>query len=235
MAGLMRIACRMCRILLLLVLLLPLATAVYAEASLPAVSSKAEYVVKRSGSPIGTLKIDFKIDGNSMVATSHYSVNVKLMAIVLYRYDKRMNEEYEGGRLIAYETDIDDNGTKSQVRVTRNTDALAIVHPKGTLSAPLNLLPSTYWPQATVKQTRMIDSSDGVLISVKTVEAVTEDLSIDGRTISAKRYVMSGDAVRELWYDAKSGIWLKMKFEGSDGSTIEIERDWPPTWKRDLL
>lgn len=81
----------------------------------------------------------------------------------------------------------------------------------------------------------MIDSSDGVLISVKTVEAATEDLSIDGRTISAKRYVMSGDAVRELWYDAKSGIWLKMKFEGSDGSTIEIERDWPPTWKRDLL
>ena len=234
MAGLMRSARRMFLILLLPVLLLPLATPVYAAAS-PTLSSKAEYVVKRSGSPIGTLKIDFKIDGNSMVATSHYSVNIKLMAIVLYRYDKRMNEEYEGGRLIAYEADIDDNGTKSQVRVTRNTDALAIVHPKGTLSAPLNLLPSTYWPQATVKQTQMIDSSDGVLISVKTVEAATEDLSIDGRTISAKRYVMSGDAVRELWYDAKSGIWLKMKFEGSDGSTIEIERDWPPTWKRDLL
>ena len=234
MAGVMRIACRMCRILLLPVLLLPLATPVDAAAS-PTLSTKAEYVVKRSGSPIGTLKIDFKIDGNSMVATSHYSVNIKLMAIVLYRYDKHMVEEYEDGRLIAYETDIDDNGTKSQVRVTRNTDALAIVHPKGTLSAPLNLLPSTYWPPATVKQTRMIDSSDGVLINVKTVEAATEDLSIDGRTTSAKRYVMSGDAVRELWYDAKSGDWLKMKFEGSDGSTIEIERDWPPVWKRDLL
>jgi hypothetical protein len=235
MAGLMRTACRMYRILLLPVLLLPLATPVYAATSLPAVSSKAEYVVKRSGSPIGTLKIDFKVDGNGMVATSDYSIKIKLMAIVLYRYDKHMVEEYEDGRLIAYQTDIDDNGTKSQVRVARNPDALSIVHPKGSLSAPLNLLPSTYWPPATVKQTRMIDSSDGVLINVKTVEAATEDLTIDGRTIGAKRYVMSGDAVRELWYDAKSGAWLKMKFEGSDGSTIEIERDWPPVWKRDLL
>ncbi|MGZ0247511.1 MAG: hypothetical protein ACKVH1_16385, partial [Alphaproteobacteria bacterium] len=79
MAGLMRSARRMFLILLLPVLLLPLATPVYAAAS-PTLSTKAEYVVKRSGSPIGTLKIDFKIDGNSMVATSHYSVNVKLMA-----------------------------------------------------------------------------------------------------------------------------------------------------------
>lgn len=107
----MRSARRKFLILLLPVLLLPLATPVYAAAS-TTLSSKAEHVVKRNGSPIGTLKIDFNIDGNSMVATSHYSVKVELMAIVLYRYHKRMTEEYEGGRLIAYEADIDDYGTK---------------------------------------------------------------------------------------------------------------------------
>ena len=62
-----------------------------------------------------------------------------------------------------------------------------------------------------------------------------EPLTIDERTLSTKRYAMSGDAERDLWYDAGTGAWLKMKMTGSDGSVIEIERDWPPVWKRDLL
>lgn len=220
---------------LALPVLLAIAAPVYAAAPLPVESGKAEYVVKRSGSPIGTLKINFKRDGNRLVATSDYSIKVKLLAIVLYRYDKRMVETYENERLIAYETDIDDNGTKLQVRVTRKTDALSIIHPKGTLTAPFGLYPSTYWPPATIEQTQMIDSSDGILMNVQTVAAGAEDVTIDGRTVSAKRYRMSGDAVRDLWYDAETGAWLKMKFKGSDDSIIEIERDWPPVWKRDLL
>lgn len=223
------------RPLRLLPVLLMLTGPAHSAAPLPAESGTSEYVVKRNGNPIGTLKIDFARDGNRLVATSEYSIKVKLMAIVLYRYDKRMVETYEDERLVAYETDIDDNGTKSQVRVTRDGDSLSIVHPKGTLTTPLGVFPSTYWPPATVAQTQMIDSSDGILLNVKTVEAATEDLTVDGRTMSAKRYEMSGDAVRQLWYDAKTGAWLKMKLEGSDGSVIEIERDWAPVWKSGLL
>lgn len=219
----------------LLAALLMLAAPAPTAASMQMETGTAEYVVKRNGNPIGTLKIDFKRDGKSLVATSDYSIKVKLMAIVLYRYDKRMVERYEDGRLVAYETDIDDNGTKSQVRVRRDGEALSIVHPKGSLTAPLGMFPSTYWPPRTIDQTQMIDSSEGVLLNVKTVEVAAEELAIDGRTIGAKRYEMSGDAERQLWYDAKTGAWLKMKLEGSDGSTIEIERDWAPVWKRGLL
>lgn len=231
---LIQTACRICRALVIPVSL-AIAVPAYAAAPLPSESGRAEYVVKRNGSPIGTLKIDFKRDGNRLVATSDYSIKVKLLAIVLYRYDKRMIETYEDERLIAYQTDIDDNGTKSQVRVARKEDTLSIVNPKGTLTAPLGVFPSTYWPPATIEQTQMIDSSDGVLMTVKTEAAQTENLTIDGRTVSAKHYKMVGDAVRDLWYDAKTGAWLKMKFKGSDDSLIEIERDWAPVWKRDLL
>lgn len=220
---------------LILPVLLAFAVTAHAAAPLPAESGTANYVVKRNGNPIGTLRIDFKRDGKRLVATSDYSIKVKLMAIVLYRYHKHMVETYEDGRLVAYAADIDDNGSKSQVRVTRTDDALAIVHPKGTLTAPLGLYPSTYWPPATVEQTRLIDSSDGVLMNVRTSGAAMEPLTIDERTLSTKRYAMSGDAERDLWYDAGTGAWLKMKMTGSDGSVIEIERDWPPVWKRDLL
>jgi hypothetical protein len=206
----------------------------FAETPMPA-DGLHEYVIKRNGEPIGTLKIDFRRDGRRLVAKSNYSIKIKLLSIVLYRYDKVMTETYQDGTLIAYETGIDDNGTKSEVRVSRSPDGLAIVHPKGRLSVALGLLPSTYWPTATVNQTRLIDSSDGVLVSVKTSEPTTENLDIDGRGVTAKRYTMSGDLKRELWYDANDGTWLKLKMKASDGSTLEFERDWPPVWKRDLL
>lgn len=210
------------------------AFAVPVQAEMPA-TGKRNYVVKRDGSPIGTLKISFARDGDRLVATSNYSIKIKLLAIVLYRYDKRMVETYEIGRLVAYQTDIDDNGTKSQVSVTRDGENLAIVHPKGELTAPVGIYPSTYWPTATPGLTQMIDSSDGILLNVKIAETATEDLAIDGRTVKTKRYTMSGDLEREIWYTADTGAWLKLKMSASDNSTIEIERDWAPVWKRDLL
>lgn len=205
-----------------------------AQAQLPG-SGNSAYVVKRDGEPIGTLNITFERDGERLVATSDYSIKVKLLAIVLYRYDKHMVETYENGRLVAYLTDIDDNGKKSQVRVTRAGDELTIVHPAGSLTAPAGLFPSTYWPSQTPRLTRMIDSSDGILLNVKTSATGAEDLVIDGRTVKTKRYEMSGDLTRTLWYDADTGEWLKLRMKASDNSTIEIERDWPPVWKRDLL
>ena len=186
------------------------------------------YIVKRNGDPIGTLKIDIKRDGERLTAVSDYSIKVKLLAIVLYRYDKRMAETYENGRLISYETEIDDNGTKSQVTVRRDGDTLAITHPQGQLTAQGNLIPSTYWPPSTVGQSQLIDSSDGMLVNVVLSAPVVEDLAIDDRTVKSKRYEMSGDLKRTLWYDASTGAWLKMKLTASDDSTIEIERDWPP-------
>jgi hypothetical protein len=154
---------------------------------------------------------------------------------VLYRYHKEMLETYDDGRLVSYETEIDDNGTKSAVRVTRDGGKLSVTHPKGTLSLPGNLLLSTYWPPATVRQTELVDSSEGVLLGVKVSAPVAEDLEIDDRTVKTKRYEMTGDLKRTLWYDAKSGKWLKMRMTARDDSIVEIERDWPPVWKPGLL
>ncbi|MGB0629574.1 MAG: DUF6134 family protein [Alphaproteobacteria bacterium] len=220
--------------LFFLAFLLLLPSAAHAADPVPA-NGLSHYIVKRNGDPIGTLKIQIRRDGDRLTATSDYSIKVKLLAIVLYRYDKRMVETYKGGKLASYETDIDDNGTKSRVTVKLVGDQLAITHPKGELTAPGDLLLSTYWPPATVRQTRMIDSSDGVLVSVKISEPAATDLDIDGRTMKASRYEMTGDLKRTLWYDAATGAWLKMKLIASDDSVIEIERDWPPVWKRPLL
>mgnify|MGYP000439326985 CR=1 FL=1 len=213
-----------------LVLILP--PAVHAQT---APDGKVDYVVKRNGEKIGALKMEFRQEGNRLVVTSDYGIQIRLMSIVLYRYDKRMTETYEDGRLVGYAAKIDDNGGKSSVSAVPDGDGLTIMHRAGTVNAPPGLYPSTYWPPETVNQTRLIDSSDGVLVDVKTEPVAEENLKVDGRTLKAKRYRMTGDLERDLWYAADGGEWLKMRMKASDGSVIEIERDWPPVWKRGLL
>lgn len=205
-----------------------------AAAQMPA-EPETVYLVKRDREVIGALKMNVTKDGARHTVVSDYSIEVKLMSIVLYRYTKRMEEIFEGGRLVGYSAKIDDNGTPSAVNAVRTGDALAVTHPKGTLTVPLGVLASTYWPKDTPKQTQLLDSSDGVILNVKTSAPVPAEITLDGRTVKALRYAMTGDLERELWYDAATGDWLKMQMKASDGSTIQILRDWPPYWKRGLL
>lgn len=198
-------------------------------------SGEVSYVVKRNGEPIGALNMTFTREGNRLQVESDYGIEIRLLSIVLYRYQKRMSETYEDGRLVAYETTIDDNGTKSSVSVARDGGLLSIAHPEGSLTAPAGLLVTTYWAKTTVEQTQMIDSSDGVLVDVQVSAPVPEEITVDGRTLQAERYRMTGDLQRDLWYAAEDGEWLRMRMTASDGSTIEISRDWPPVWKRGLL
>ncbi len=205
-----------------------------AAAQMPA-EPETVYLVKRDREVIGTLKMNVTKDGAKHTVVSDYAIEVKLMSIVLYRYTKRMEEIFEGGRLVGYAAKIDDNGTPSEVTAVRTGDALAVTHPKGTLTVPLGVLASTYWPKDTPKRTQFLDSSDGVLLNVKITGPEPEEITLDGRTVKALRYVMTGDLERTLWYDAATGDWLRMQMTASDGSTVQILRDWPPYWKRGLL
>lgn len=193
------------------------------------------YLVKRNNEPIGTLKLNIKRDGMRLVATIDYLIEIRVMSLVFYRYTKKSREVFDKGLTVAYEADINDNGKESRVTAERNSDRLSITHPGGNTTAPVGTLVSNYWPRATVERTTLIDSSDGVLRTVKVAPPVAESLGVDDRKVDAMRYAMTGDLERTLWYGAKDGLWLKIKFKASDGSDIEIERDWPPFWKRGLL
>jgi hypothetical protein len=49
---------------------------------------------------------------------------------------------------------------------------------------------------------------------------------VAGRKVEAKKYRMSGDLERELWYDA-AGNWLRSRLE-HDGARITLTREQVP-------
>jgi hypothetical protein len=52
--------------------------------------------------------------------------------------------------------------------------------------------------------------------------AGTETITASGRAIAARKYVVTGDLERELWYD-DGGHWLQSRLE-HDGAKITLTR-----------
>lgn len=187
-------------------------------------SGRLSFGIFRNGDRIGSRDIRFRRDGDVLTVDSRVEIAVKILFITVYTVSERKVETWRGGALAEFRADIDDNGAKSRLSIRRANGRLLVEGPKGKAKAPSGTLPSTYWNEATVRQSRLIDSSTGEILNIR-VSGATRD-RIDGPaggTIAARRYSMTGGLERVLWYDLK-GVWAGLKMTARDGSTIEYRR-----------
>lgn len=206
----------LCRALLALSLL----GAFGAEAMAEAPPGTYRYKIERSGSAIGHQTLTVGKDGDKVTVSDDIAVKVKVAFITAYTFDHSRRETWQDGKLIALETHIDDNGTKSTLTAKADGDKLAIKGSEGDSTQALGIVPTGYWNVATVKQTKLFDNETGKIlnISVSGGDAQKVDLG-GGRTVDAKKWQTNGDKKAELWYDDRD-VLVKLRFEARDGSAI---------------
>ena len=83
--------------------------------------------------------------------------------------------------------------------------------------SPFDMAPLSHMARAG----QLIDPADGAVMTVDVGDAKWEEITVRGETIRARRYVMTGDLDRELWYDA-AGMLVKVRFAGEDGSDLQF-------------
>lgn len=178
------------------------------------------YKIERSGSEIGRQALIVGKDGDKVTVSDETSVKVKIAFITAYTFDHSRRETWQGGKLTALETRIDDNGTKSTLTAKADGDKLVIKGSAGDSTQPLGIMPTGYWNAATVKQTKLFHDETGKILTIAVTggEAQTLDLG-DGRKVEAKLWKMTGDDNVELWYDSRD-VLVKQRFDARDGSTI---------------
>ena len=71
-----------------------------------------------------------------------------------------------------------------------------------------------------VQRHELLDPVDGTVMKTKVAFLGEEPLSIDGRTVQTRKYRLSGDYSRDLWYDARNGSLVRVQFKGPDGSEL---------------
>ena len=183
---------------------------------------RIEMTVTRDKEQIGTHSFTFVRDGGRLHVDTRVEIAVKLAFLTVYRMLKTSRETWRDGRPVAYDATIDDNGTVSTVKVRPVAGKLVVDGPDGRVMAPLGTVMSGYWSERTVKQTWLIDSSDGVVRRVVTGKAVPETLRAGDREIAVRRYRMTGDLARDLWY-GEDGRLVRMRAVARDGSVIVTE------------
>ncbi|HVO13942.1 MAG TPA: DUF6134 family protein [Alphaproteobacteria bacterium] len=167
---------------------------------------------------IGTLTIVSTRQGDERVYDQQLHIAVKLLFVTAYHQDSERKEAWRGDRLIAYDAKTDDDGKKSTIVGRAQGDKFVIDGPAGHFSAPATVYPSNPFDPGIVTATLVMDTGSGKLLHVTVTPGAEETITAGGGTMKARRYAMTGDLQRDLWFD-DSGKLLKFSFK-NDGALV---------------
>ena len=171
---------------------------------------------------VGRHAITFACEGDDLVAETAIAGEVRLLMVPLFKRDGRYREVWRGGRLIAFDSRIEDNGEVYEVTARADGDHTVIEGRRGRIEAPPTIVSNHPWNHEVVDRTLLFDAQRGRLQEVRVTALGTETVALAGREVVARKYRITGDLERELWYDA-AGNWLQSRLE-HDGARITLTR-----------
>ncbi len=186
------------------------------------------FKVKREGSPMGTHRLVFDRQGDSVTVDIDIDLSVDVAFLNFYSYDHDNTEVWRDGELVSVTTETDNNGKDEFAKVAREGAAYTIKGSKneGTVEGPL--LPTSYWNPATIETGRMVSTQDGRVFEFDVTRVGTEKVATADGEITATKYELRGDLDLDLWYAGSR--WVKCAFT-VDGNDIEyvMARGMPGT------
>jgi len=185
--------------------------------------SPAAYVINHeTHGDIGTHVLTFSCEGDKLIVETDVEVKVKILFVTAYERRAKYREVWEGDRLISYDARTDDNGDLYEVTARIEEGEMIVDGVDGTVRVPKDTVSTHPWNVTVVDRPLLFGQRDGRLRKVEVEAAGQETIDIDGRPVTARKYVVSGELERELFYDA-DGTWLQWRLE-RDGKTVTISK-----------
>jgi hypothetical protein len=176
--------------------------------------------VYRKGDRVGFHRVRFQGDRRDLTVRSEFRLQIDVLYLTVFRYDYRSEARWRRGKLDRLRVTLDDDGERSTLDASRVGDGLKVRYDDGSYLAALPLFPTNHWNAGVLEQDRVLNTLTGRLNAVRITPAGREAVATENGEIAATRYIYSGDLETEAWYD-DAGRWVKMRFKGRDGSTIE--------------
>ncbi len=176
--------------------------------------------VLRDGEPVGQHTVRFERRGEDLVVRSRFQLEVKVLFVTAYRFSYASTGTWRDGKLVSLSADINDDGKKARVVAEQENGTFRIEGPKGVERASLGIFPTNHWHPGVLDSTRVLNTITGGVNTVQIIDQGPDQVTINGRTAQARHFIYTGDLQNNVWYDA-DGRWVKMRFQGKDGSTID--------------
>lgn len=181
---------------------------------------RLEFTVLRNGSRVGDHLVTFRRDGSRLDVVSRFDIAVRFLFVTAYRYTYESRAAWENGRLVSLVATIDDDGERAVVRARRIGGRLRVSGPGGMIWSPSDVIPTNHWNPAVLDRRQVLNTLTGALNRVSIADLGTTSVRTEDGARSARHFRYSGDLEVESWYDV-AGRWIKLRFLGKDGSTIE--------------
>ena len=209
------------------IVLLPLvagtALAVNPPRSLPS-EGRLDFSITRNGKAIGTHIYRFAQDGQRTTVDIRTDIDFRLLFIPVYRFRHQSREVWEGDRLKAMESETNDNGDPVHLTVRAEGSKLTVQGKDGPQTIERSAIPASLWHASTLEGRRLLSTVSGGVMEIKIEYLGEKTLQIHGKPVVTGHYRMSGGYDRELWYDRRNDVLVRVRFEADDGSQVEYVR-----------
>jgi hypothetical protein len=181
------------------------------------------YTILRNGEPVGQQRLEVIGDGDKLRVISKTEVDVKFLGLSLYGFNQQLEEVRSGGRILALNSDAEDDGTDKQLRLSLEDELLKGSY-NGKQIKPIKagLVTSLFWQQPAPGPGQVIDCVKGKVRDVTVSDLGAASVELPFGRVSARHFKVAGEIKRELWYD-DNGLLLAGELPGKDGSVIRGE------------
>jgi hypothetical protein len=198
------------------------ALAVVAQAA-PPPGGNLDFTVLRNGSEVGRHEMRFRNEADGLKIDIRTNVAVKVAFITAYRFEHEGHEIWQNGRLVRLWSKTNDDGTPHVLDVSAGTGDLSIMADGKQAEKAAVSIPASLWNERIVQQRSILNTLDGSRMNIAVADMGPETVPVKGQPVPARRYAITGDLQRELWYDAQN-VLVKVRFKAKDGSDIEYLR-----------
>jgi hypothetical protein len=183
---------------------------------------RLDYNIIREGSPVGQQSVEFMNNGDGFIVRTEVEIEVGFLSITLYRFKHDAVETWSGGRLVGFVSKTNDDGKDRAVDLQAEGDRLKGVYNDNPVDFPGEIIPASLWHPGTLTASVLLDPIRGRNRNVAVEDRGMERITVAGREIETHHYSITGQMVRELWYDA-DGRLVQVHFPAKDGSEIQVK------------
>tara|TARA_B100000886_G_C20331096_1_gene452445 strand:- start:69 stop:752 length:684 start_codon:yes stop_codon:yes gene_type:complete len=182
-----------------------------------------EYDLFRNNDLIGSHKYDFTRNGDNLTVKSVVNFKITKLGIDLYKYYAESIENYQNNVFKSFDSTTLQNKKNKYVKINLNTqqNKLDIDGSSYKGEADENYMVGTWWNHEIVKAKAQISAISGRIIEQKVKFLGKKQIQVSGKTYEALHFkFLSSDETlpdnkklnTDIWYDAKTLIWLKAQF-----------------------
>lgn len=179
-----------------------------------------DFDVYRNGDKVGFHEVRFNGEPDDLTVSTRFQVEVDVLFFTAYRFDYASEGRWRGDELLRLTVSVDDDGNANEIDAVREADRFTVANSEEAFETEAPLFPTNHWNPRVVTQDRVLNTLTGRVNSVSIEPKAREIVATERGAVPATRYAYSGQLETEVWYDDE-GRWVKMRFEGRDGSEIE--------------